>query len=100
MKPIMTLTILSRDPMDPETLTKVGVIGFECVGEGQVILTRDEMGAIKMEAADIKPDDRFLEALENATKAMTHLHETLGEAHMDTAAAMAGMFEVHKWLTR
>ena len=100
MKPLTTITILSRDPMDPETLTKVGIVTFETVGDGQIILTRDEMGVIQMEAADIKPDDRFSSMLDDAVKSLGHLHSKLGENAVAAQHAMTDMFAIHKWLTR
>ncbi len=100
MKPLTTLTIYSRDPMDRESLTKIGVVAFESIGEGSLILTRDEMGQIIMEAADIKPDAGFTNQLDEAVSSLTALHKKLGELHITTQYAMSDMFAVNKWLTR
>ena len=100
MKPLITLTILSRDPMDPTTLDKVGVIAIEAIGDGTIILTRDEMGAIIMEAVEVKPTPGYLEAIDEATKTLAELHAKLGETHVATNHAMTDMFYIHKLLTR
>jgi len=100
MKPITTLTIYSRHPNDRESITKVGVVGFESIGEGSIILTRDEMGQIIMESADIKPDGGFTNQLDEAVASLTALHKKLGELHITTQYAMSDMFAVNKWLTR
>jgi len=100
MKPLTTITILSRDPMDRDTLHKVGVVTFESTGDGEVILTRDDMGVIQMEAASMKADDAFTRLLDETTQSLTALHAKLGELHMVTNQAMGDMFSIHKWLTR
>jgi len=100
MKPIAKLTIFSRDPMDPDTLTKCGVVEFETIGEGQIILTRDEMGGIHIESAEIKADPIFTDQLNETCTTLAQLHEQLGKVHIAANHALTDMFAVHKLLTR
>jgi hypothetical protein len=99
MKPLTTITIMVRDPMDRETLTPIGKVTFESIGQATIILTRDEIGTIKLEAADIKQDDAFSQIIEEARASLASLHTKLGETHIATNHALTDMFAVHKCLT-
>lgn len=100
MKPLLTLTILSRDPMDPTKTTKVGCIEFECIGDGTVIITRDEMGGIIVENVEVVPAKGWLEAIDEATKTLSELHAEIGRMQVATNHAMTDMFYLHKLLNR
>jgi len=100
MKPLTTITILSRDPMDPETLTKVSVVTFESLGSGQIILTRDEMGVPMVESVTMKEDGVFAGLLKDTVQSLSELHTKLGELQMVASQATADMFTIHKWLNR
>jgi len=100
MKPLFTLTILSKDPMDPTKHKAIGEIAFEYPGKASLILSRDEMGEIKTPDAPVfTPDDAFVEMLDEATKTLGELHAKLGETHIATNHALTDMFAIHKRLT-
>ncbi len=100
MKPLTTITLYSRDHMDPETLVKLAIVEVPSVGEVKVILTRDGMGQIFMEAAEVTPDKQWSDLTQEATTTLSELHAKMGELSIASQHALTDMFALHKWLTR
>lgn len=99
MKPITNVTILLRDPMNPNEPGRIGKVGIEFLGDLTIILTRDEVGTIKLESVAGEPNRNWQETIEEATRTLKELHEHLGDTHIATQHCLTDMFAIHKWLT-
>jgi hypothetical protein len=99
MKPLTTVTIYARDPSDPETLDTVGVVTFESLGTAKIVLTRNEIGSILLESAEVKENSVWAEMVAEAQRTLSELHTKLGETHVATQHVLTDMYAVHKWLT-
>ena len=100
MKPLLSLKVYIREPMDPDTLVPLGCLDFPTAGDGKLVLTRDEVGAVRIEAVDVTQNPELTEMLEHATKSLEALHSKMGETSIASQHALTDMFAVHKWLTR
>lgn len=99
MKPLFTLNLQCRDPLDgkPQPL---GSLVFDYPGSATLILDRDEMGVIKMpEAPTYKPFGGFIDLMDQMQKELAELHRLMVEGQMCEERTKALMFEVHRWLT-
>ena len=100
MKPLFKVTISLRDPYDPSTLTPVGGLEVTSLGDINVILTRDEMGTVKLEASEVAPEPGFLEMQREAMLTFKELHEQLARTSLAIQHANTDLFALHKWMTR
>lgn len=98
MKPLLKIKLTVRDPMDPSTLIDIGVVEVTSVGDVSIILTRDEMGAVKLETAEVASEPKFMEQLDEAVKTLKELHEQMGATQIAAQHALTDMFAIHKWL--
>jgi len=100
VKPLYTVTLLSRDPQDPSTTTPVGTIEVETLGNVTVILTKDEMGSILLESETVSAPPEFMAQLHETVQTLQELHEQMGRMQIACQHALTDMFAIHKWLTR
>lgn len=100
MKPILNIKIKVRDPLDPTSLSDAGVVEVTAVGEVTVILSRDQMGVVKVESSEVTAEPGWMEQLKEAQLTFKELHEQLGRTALAAQYANTDLFAIHKWLTR
>ncbi len=99
MKPLLTITILSRDTLGVGT-KHVKTIEVDTLGTLEIVLSRDAMGEIQSDTEPtIKPNVQFLEIIDEATKTLGELHVKMGEMQIANQHALTDMFAMHKVLT-
>ncbi len=101
MRDLIRITIKSRDPLNPESLSIVGTIGVAALGDMEIILDRDAMGVIKLDSSSIATGKNdFGDVVTEAQLTLTELHVKMGEVTIAAQHALTDMFALKKWLER
>lgn len=100
MKPLFKVNISLRDPMDPEKLITVGGLEVSSIGDVNIILTKDEIGSVQLESAEVAATPAFVEQLAEALLTFKELHAKMGEVQTAITHANTDLFAIHKWMTR
>ena len=97
MKSPIRIELFSRDVMDG-TDRRVGTVDMPCLGAVKVYLSRNEMGEIRLDRADVIPSTEYDDARRECFEALGVAHEAMSKAQLAFEFARTDMHYLHKFV--
>jgi len=99
MKPLFSLTLYSRDPMDPQKVTPFKVIEFDYPGKASLILDRNTMGEIvSIDEPTFSADENFAGMVDEFGKTLTELKIAIQDCELASRHCQTDLFQLKRWL--